>query len=111
MRISDWSSDVCSSDLAKYTIPLGNDLELQPSGRWYFVDDHVLAVDNDPRSVQESYHKFDASLTLAAVDKSWSVSLVGRNLTNKFTRSFDDRSAERSEGKECVSQCKSRGCP
>jgi len=75
---------------AEYTIPLGGDLELKPSGRWYFVDDHVLAVDNDPLSVQDSYHKLDASLTLGSVDKRWSVSLVGRNLTNKFTRSFDD---------------------
>lgn len=75
---------------AEYTVPIGDKLELRPSGRWYYVDDHVLAVDNDPRSVQKSYHKLDASLTLADVGKRWSVSLVGRNLTNKFTRSFDD---------------------
>ncbi len=75
---------------AEYTIPLGGALELRPSGRWYFVDDHVLAVDNDPRSVQNSFHKFDASLTLAEAGDRWSVSLVARNLTNKFTRSFDD---------------------
>lgn len=75
---------------AEYTIPIGDKLELRPSGRWYFVDDHVLAVDNNPLSVQNSFHKIDASLTLADVDKRWSISLVGRNLTNKFTRSFDD---------------------
>ena len=75
---------------AEYTIPLGGNLELRPSGRWYYVDDHVLAVDNDPLSVQKAYHKLDASLTLAEADDRWSISLVGRNLTNKFTRSFDD---------------------
>lgn len=73
-----------------YSLPVGDNLELTTSVKWIFVDDHVLAVDNDPRSVQESYSKINASITLASLDGRWSVALVGRNLNDKITKSFDD---------------------
>ncbi|QGN56370.1 TonB-dependent receptor [Novosphingobium sp. Gsoil 351] len=37
-----------------------------------------------PDSVQKSYTKIDASLALRGPDDRWSISLIGRNLTNKL---------------------------
>src|SRR3546814_1197104 len=51
MRISDWSSDVCSSDLAKNTICLWYDKDAEAAARFYadtFPDSAVGAVHRAP---------------------------------------------------------------
>src|SRR3546814_12227355 len=86
MRISDWSSDVCSSDLALRRI---NDLvaaaieEVLIAGR----RDRSISVGGDPRS--------EADSILAM--------LQGAQLMARVTRS-----EERRVGKACVSTCRSR---
>src|SRR3546814_16165408 len=101
MRISDWSSDVCSSDLltsvrgygllnARATIALENpNLELSIWGR---------------NLTQEKYYSrsfADLYTTLGPA-----VSFVGDPRTYGVTRS-----EERRVGKECVSTCRSRWSP
>src|SRR3546814_2095640 len=65
MRISDWSSDVCSSDL-------------NYSGS-YFADATTL---ND--YVQKDYVTLDANVTISSSNDRWRLSLVGNNLTDKI---------------------------
>src|SRR3546814_4943356 len=85
MRISDWSSDVCSSDLvgqwkrARY-FPLGEETMRQ-------------AVDRECLAVRSAVGIFDAS-TLGKIE------VIGTH-----------RSEERRVGKECVSTCRSRWSP
>src|SRR3546814_4203150 len=82
MRISDWSSDVCSSDLRRRRSM--NDC------------DYVARIRTDTtcrKQVQIARHLFQRPVDLA-----------GR-------RSFVDRSEERRVGKECVSTCRSRWSP
>src|SRR3546814_4412623 len=82
MRISDWSSDVCSSDLA-----------------WQLHDDTIGALLLDDRL---GYAKF-----VDAVMQSLDVLLEG-----KFANTLLGlRSEERRVGKECVSTCRSRWSP
>src|SRR3546814_4806403 len=76
MRISDWSSDVCSSDL----VPVG-DGEI----------DFNLNYTYSSKSYQEfDEYLFVPELSLVNAQMSWQindmykVSLWGRNLTNKF---------------------------
>src|SRR3546814_4625138 len=85
MRISDWSSDVCSSDLTRSAelsqLPLLADellgqAHLFPEGR---LDQDLQQVD-----------------------------LRGRN---SWRLQMDERSEERRVGKECVSTCRSRWSP
>src|SRR3546814_15211890 len=97
MRISDWSSDVCSSDLQTLSADLCKVLELTPDGN---------------------------SLLLRA-GVGWREGLVGSatmgaDLQSQagFALQVDEpvivkdlRSEERRVGKECVSTCRSRWSP
>src|SRR3546814_7364050 len=96
MRISDWSSDVCSSDLRVRT-PHGtvDNVMRVHSLRPHTMDGHVTLY----RSV---LHNPDIALPL------WFLECIAvvTSLANKC-----DRSEERRVGKECVSTCRSRGSP
>src|SRR3546814_11831589 len=95
MRISDWSSDVCSSDLA--------------GGAG--ADDHVDFVDEDDRTgplLQLGDDRLEALFEIAPIlgagDQAAQVKTVD-------DRVLEQRSEERRVGKECVSTCRSRWSP
>src|SRR3546814_17965993 len=99
MRISDWSSDVCSSDLIQARVA-------------YTYRDDFLQVAVGRNSEQEyfnGYGQLDASLSYDLTD-TFTVFVDGLNLTNskEFLYSMTpDRSEERSVGKEGVRKSKS----
>src|SRR3546814_12843243 len=96
MRISDWSSDVCSSDLSLQALPVGprahhqearvRELPEDPGKR---PDHLVLAL-----AEREPGHAADHGMAVEAVP----LADLGR-------------SEERRVGKECVSTCRSRWSP
>src|SRR3546814_16656495 len=95
MRISDWSSDVCSSDLsglasswAAFTVH--GSLNLQPGGRLGFVLPAELLHANYAAPVRRFLFENFAQVDLVL---------------------FEERSEERRVGKECVSTCRSRWSP
>src|SRR3546814_16461319 len=99
MRISDWSSDVCSSDL----FIVGMFLMLG----WGFFRIYVLG---------EDVHAESSSFTLNAEDSH----LYGIAFAFLIARAFSsgcaalpgvERSEVRRVGKECVSPCRSRWSP
>src|SRR3546814_13252579 len=96
MRISDWSSDVCSSDLIERKNIVADDLAM-------FM---ALAGDNQHVTLLQladthlnRFGAFPGFLNLTAGRAS------GENLLP------DNRSEERRVGKECVSTCRSRWAP
>src|SRR3546814_1942440 len=96
MRISDWSSDVCSSDLSlagwlEHGIALGNQqhIALIDVNR---ADSRKLEVDDD---VQRRRHHQG----------------VQRLMHQAASFHVRQRSEERRVGKECVSTCRSRWSP
>src|SRR3546814_16176750 len=106
MRISDWSSDVCSSDL-DYMLPLSAHIQaeaLRQAAAW-------------PRALSD----LRLSLNVTAADIAQPgfllefLDLVDRTgfprsrLTVEITES--GRSEERRVGKECVSTCRYRWSP
>src|SRR3546814_19888450 len=95
MRISDWSSDVCSSDLVGRGEGLGvimvAEVRLQLVGQEFLDLLGLLA-----RAAERDVLQADV---LEAGD------LVGELFGQEF------RSEERSVGKECVSTCRSRWLP
>src|SRR3546814_14391253 len=91
MRISDWSSDVCSSDL---------DVHRNAELRWPHVQISTkhAAVQGD-RCVPETI------AALKALDADPDVAVI------VIARGGGDRTEERRVGKECVSTCRSRWAP
>src|SRR3546814_14253694 len=102
MRISDWSSDVCSSDLVTVeTVPAGS-----------------MILDVGPATVAAMAERLASCRTLV-----WNGPLgafetapfdAGTSALARAAAELTDqgrRSAERRVGKECGSPCRSRWCP
>src|SRR3546814_18573297 len=97
MRISDWSSDVCSSDLAD---DVGyRQLELEG------IAEVALQQAEQPQPVLLDHRLVEAVLLAQPLDaRGIDVLALGAQLA-------DQRSEERRVGKEWVSQCRSRWWP
>src|SRR3546814_15489730 len=93
MRISDWSSDVCSSDLI-----LASNIEDDPSNTTRFL---VLGKQEPGQSGD------DITSVVMTAHRNQPGALF--KLLQPFAESgLDLRSEERRVGKECVSTCRSR---
>src|SRR3546814_12336901 len=95
MRISDWSSDVCSSDLSQ--------------GKMYFFSSHMLRLGF-------AWSKGNVSITLLSYPNSASTSFPYPTVTGQlpypeYFSVSDLRSEERRVGKACVSTFRSRWSP
>src|SRR3546814_14036703 len=132
MRISDWSSDVCSSDLLKLAQAYAefdrNRARLKAAradvatcaisgavGTFANIDPYVeahvaekLGLAVEPVSTQviprDRHAMFFATLGVIA-------SSIERLATEVRHLQRPERSEARRVGKECVSTCRSRGCP
>src|SRR3546814_15019761 len=101
MRISDWSSDVCSSDLSHYFDIAHERLKLR---------DDVAAV------LRSSYREVQVQIPVKLGDGQIHVFAGYRVQHNGARGPYKGgirfhRSEERRVGKECVSTCRSRWSP
>src|SRR3546814_12026273 len=96
MRISDWSSDVCSSDL--WT---GDVVKKDDQAALYFLK---KAGDQGLKPAQDSYNDIYSQLNPPKNDP-----LVDEATPTPPSGKY--RSEERRVGKECVSTCRSRWSP
>src|SRR3546814_20495335 len=106
MRISDWSSDVCSSDLIGPAPPIDDDAFLHhpaappqqrpPDGDETAGEDEIHQRQRDQRREDEDEEDTHVPLAL---------------FSNPFVSSEVERSEERRVGNECVSTCRSRLSP
>src|SRR3546814_18388194 len=120
MRISDWSADVCSSDLEKTSSFTIND----EKGFYHcLAGDTVVMTSYGRRLIRDLAGTTASVLTVGGkwVDapfyaygyqRLWKISL-SRNGVQKEIFATDEhrRSDERRVGNECVSTCSSRGPP
>src|SRR3546814_11162679 len=100
MRISDWSSDVCSSDLI--VASTGNK-------DYAVLEDQFVSQLNKPACVWRGRR-----FSVAHVEDMAAMSLRFDQRAHKTDTSLHRtkaRSDERRVGKECVSTCRSRWCP
>src|SRR3546814_15054072 len=96
MRISDWSSDVCSSDLrlhqlARGAIDIVGDLERAAEAAGLGAHDHEVLHVGAPPGMRAAAENLDFG--------------------KRHAHLAPLRSAERRVGKECVSTCRSRWSP
>src|SRR3546814_11388890 len=105
MRMSDWSSDVCSSDLFKRTGTIGTFRDRLINGmtergyRAEFAEQVFSQIEGFGEYGFPESHA--ASFALLAYASSW--------LKCHYPAAF--RSEERRVGKECVRTCRSRWSP
>src|SRR3546814_18452640 len=104
MRISDWSSDVCSSDL---DINIRGITSINETGPLVLIDGAEGDLNRvNPRDVESiSIIKDASAAAIYGARAAFGVILV----TTKSGGSSDGRSEERREGKEGVSPCRFRG--
>src|SRR3546814_18633899 len=96
MRISDWSSDVCSSDFWSTLI----------SFNVTFFPMHFLGLAGMPRRYADYAGQFTTFHQVATIGAFW----FGLSQL-LFLYVIVQRSEERRVGKECVSTCRSRWSP
>src|SRR3546814_11007049 len=113
MRISDWSSDVCSSDLNQLILLLVNRVRPYDVG----VSHLLIGPSADP-----SFPSDHATATIAIaaaffVHRAWRpaagyfAAALLIMLSRVYIGTHYVRSEERRVGKECVSTCRSRWSP
>src|SRR3546814_17835865 len=101
MRISDWSSDVCSSDLDLLFARLAMECVEHP------LDAIVVGIDQ--RIVEDHRRRLSAARAQAPEGQAGE---DGQSFAHAAAEALDIfRSEERRVGKECVSTCKSRWSP
>src|SRR3546814_16173792 len=114
MRISDWSSDVCSSDLGRQ-----DQRRSRPHRRGFIaLGRHMLAKLEHlvPRHLRIVCREVARLLTVIMVERRLPVRLDGQMATDETGSTaqvageagHSVRSEERREGKEGISKCKTR---
>src|SRR3546814_12415161 len=98
MRISDWSSDVCSSDLK-----IATDSE----HGWQLVRRDAK---RRPRRIVK-IHLVDVAVRYGIVAIAIPFGIPARDAEGQLIVDERNRSEERRVGKECVSKCRSRWSP
>jgi len=80
----EWSSHV-SLDYARQ---LGSDLELRFGVDAMYSDSYEVANDLDPAVAQDSFTKINARIALTSMEDTWSVAVLGKNLTDEKTTTW-----------------------
>ena len=68
-----------------YEFAVSDNLNLELNALAAYTDEFFAQAEHDPRSLQDSTWKINAGATLRSADEKWSLSLIGRNLTDELT--------------------------
>src|SRR3546814_16044138 len=104
MRISDWSSDVCSSDLVEHIFVR----EIAPQ--------RIIGIERSDRLERQRLHppRLERVMVVArplGMNLHAVAELAGMLVEGRLEPEVAQRSEERRVGKECVSTCRSRWSP
>src|SRR3546814_11625599 len=106
MRISDWSSDVCSSDLDTYGHAAGDIVLCRVAD---ILERIVRRTDLVARPGGDEF-----TIVLVGIDNISKIEQIAQTIIDEVRKPLDignERSEERRVGKECVSKGRSRGSP
>lgn len=77
--VADWSGTF----IVGYLRPISHTLGIGLTLDMVFTDDYNPSSNIDPRVEQPGFTKFNGRIGIGAIDQSWEVSLVGKNLTDE----------------------------
>jgi outer membrane receptor protein involved in Fe transport len=80
-----FAADVSANVGITYNTEITDSLELGLSTDIMYTDDFDTAADGDQVLEQEAFTKINARISLADIDGTWSIALLGKNLTDKTT--------------------------
>src|SRR3546814_13182881 len=117
MRISDWSSDVCSSDLASNSPSFVTGSSPKPTSAWC----NIMArkdIRSNGQNIPLTHHSARGQVQRNSGNFTRGSQLLTHEMLMWFSGAklpvivwFFVRSEERRVGKECVSTCRSRWSP
>src|SRR3546814_15316791 len=107
MRISDWSSDVCSSDLNALQAWSAPRLLFANANQIYFLLPASVSIESFWRGIHVDQ---DIALAVSRPVQGVQGMAMGKTDVPDLLPHLS-RSEERREGKECVSTCRSRWSP
>src|SRR3546814_15578301 len=112
MRISDWSSDVCSSDLADLLRrAMGKKIKAEMDAqRAIFVEGCAKTNNITAHKANELFDLID-KFAGYGFNKSHAAAYALLTYQTAWLKAHHASSEERSVGKECVSTCRSRWSP
>src|SRR3546814_19375042 len=111
MRISDWSSDVCSSDLIKYRqlqyfLAIAETLHFSKAAESLFVTQPTLSHQLSELEAQIGMPLFDRTGGTVRLTQAGK---IFREYAARSINAIEERSEERRVGKECVRTRRYRG--
>src|SRR3546814_12301893 len=103
MRISDWSSDVCSSDLLSKAIS-----QAAPIPKLSGLREEAAVTSVAQSTAHHPIRELSSKMGAVVLDRRPGVE---ETISCGQHGDFQNRSEERRVGKECVSMCRSRWSP
>ena len=83
-----FAPDLSAHMALDYATQLGSSIELRMSVDAMYSDGYEVANDLDPAVAQDSFTKINARIALLSLEDTWSVALLGKNLTDKATTTW-----------------------
>lgn len=77
--VADWSGTLLMGFIAPISETLGIGIGLDI----VFTDDYNPSSNLDPRVGQDGFFKFNGRIGIGAIDKTWELALIGKNLTDE----------------------------
>ncbi|MEM1404668.1 MAG: TonB-dependent receptor [Pseudomonadota bacterium] len=77
----EWSANIS----AQYSTSITSNLDFTTAVEVNYRDEFYSALDLDPNTIHDSFTQLNMRVTLASNDGKWSVSLLGKNLTDEVT--------------------------
>lgn len=83
-----FAADVSGNLGIIYSTDISDNLEINASADLMYSDDYDTAGDGDEVLMQDSFTKINARIELASLNGSWSIALLGKNLTDEETTTW-----------------------
>ena len=83
-----FSPEIAGSIALEYFTSITNAMDLRITADVNYSDEYQVAADLDPVLEQDSFAKFNARIELASSDGTWSLAVLGKNLTDEETSTW-----------------------